>query len=215
MDHNLLVQLDEYVTELFAQEDDALQEAQKNAAANGIPKINIKAFEGRMLQFLAEIIGARKIVEIGTLAGYSGIWLARALPADGKLYTLEMSAERAAIAQQNFDNAGLTDKVEIRQGIATESLQKLSAEGPFDFIFIDADKVSYPQYLAWAIDNVRSGGLITAHNALTSDERPRVFPPFAEGDEQVVEYNKTIAEDERLSSFIIGAGAGLSVARKK
>jgi len=215
MENNLQVQLDEYVTSLFAQEDTALQQAQQNARENGIPHISIKAFEGRLLQFLAELISAGKIVEIGTLAGYSGIWLARALPDDGKLYTLEMEPRHAAVAQENFTNAGLADKVDLRQGVATESLKALSAEAPFDFIFIDADKVSYPQYLAWAIDNVRSGGLIVAHNALTSDGRPRVFPPFAEGDQQVVEYNQSIAEDERLSSFIIGAGAGLSVARKK
>lgn len=215
MDSNLLAQLDHYVNDLFAQEDIALKQAQQNAEAKGLPRIHIQPFEGRLLQFLAELISARKIVEIGTLAGYSGIWLARALPADGKLYTLEMEPKHAAVAQENFSNAGLAEKVEIRQGVAHSLLAGLSAEGPFDMIFIDADKVSYPHYLAWAVDNVRSGGLITAHNALTSDGRPRVFPPYAEGDQQVVEYNQAIAQDERLSSFIIGAGAGLAVARKK
>jgi caffeoyl-CoA O-methyltransferase len=215
MDSNLLVRLDQYVTELFAQEDDALKQAQQNALSNGIPRIHIQPFEGRLLQFLAEITNAQKIVEIGTLAGYSGIWLARSLAPEGKLYTLELDPKHAAVAQENFANAGLAEKVEIRQGIALESLEALRSEAPFDFIFIDADKVSYPQYLAWAIDNVRSGGLIVAHNALTSDGRPRVFPPFAEGDQQVVEYNQAIADDERLSSFIIGAGAGMSVAMKK
>lgn len=215
MDSNLLDQLNEYVTHLYAQEDAVLQAAQRNASENGLRAMHIKPFEGRLLQFLAELIGAQKIVEIGTLAGYSGIWLARALPEDGKLYTLDMDAKHIQIAQENFENAGLADKVEIRQGIALESLESLRTEAPFDMVFIDADKVSYPQYLAWAVENVRSGGLITAHNALTSDGRPRVFPPFAEGDQQVVEYNQAIAEDERLSSFIIGMGAGLAVARKK
>jgi len=215
MDSKLLAQLNEYVTDLFAQEDDALRQAQQNALANGIPRIHIQPFEGRLLQFLAELIGARKIVEIGTLAGYSSIWLARALPADGQLYTLEMEPRHAAVAQENFARAGVADKVEIRQGVALESLAGLRTEAPFDMVFIDADKTSYPQYLAWAVEHMRSGGLIAAHNALTSDARPRVFPPFAEGDQQVVEYNQAIADDARLSSFIIGMGAGLAVARKK
>lgn len=205
-------QLEAYVNQIFAQEDDVLQRVMREAAANDIPPIGIHPFEGRLLQFLAQMIGAKKILEIGTLAGYSGIWLARALPDGGKLITIEFDDKHANIAQQNFDHANLTDKVKIKRGAALDILPTL--EAPFDLIFIDADKPNYLQYLEWGIKLVRQGGIVIAHNALTSDDRPRVLGSDEAGDKEVVAYNQAIANDERVNSMIISAGEGFAVAMK-
>src|SRR5579864_4337202 len=118
----LLTPLDEYITGLFGQEDDALRWIQSEADRLGLPQISVKSFEGRLLQILVHASGAHKIVEIGTLAGYSGTWLARALPADGKLYTLEKSSKHADVARASFERSGVADKVEIIQGDAMDSL---------------------------------------------------------------------------------------------
>jgi caffeoyl-CoA O-methyltransferase len=166
VDEALREKMNNYITDLFASEDDALQHILAETKRNNMPDIGLQPFEGRLLQFLAEMIGAKKIVEIGTLAGYSGTWMARALPPDGKLITVEVSSKHASVARANFDNAGLGTKVEIRQGDAHDILSKLSSQAPFDMVFIDADKESYPFYLDWAIANLRIGGLVAAHNAL-------------------------------------------------
>ncbi len=165
-----------------------------------------------MLQFLLTAIKARRVVEIGTLGGYSGIWLARALPEDGRLISLEVDPERAMIARAAFEQAGVGDRAEVRVGHALDNLPTLSAEGPFDAVFIDADKRNYPAYLTWALDNVRLGGLIMAHNAfwygaVVQAER------LPESDVQgLLAFNRQIAEDPRLMGVIIPIGDGLSVA---
>ncbi|MBZ0278870.1 MAG: O-methyltransferase [Anaerolineae bacterium] len=212
MNEQTQAQLNAYITALFAPEDDALRWIQAEADKHGLPTINLEAFEGRLLQMLVYLLRAKRIVEIGTLAGYSGVWMARALPDDGKLYTLEKSSKHAQIARSGFQYAGLSDKVEVWEGTALDSLQKLVAKGPFDLVFIDADKANYPAYLEWAAVNLRPGGMVTAHNALWSG---RVLHPKTEDDRMVDAFNRALAADPRLESFIIGVGDGLAVGVKK
>jgi caffeoyl-CoA O-methyltransferase len=200
-----------YVNTLFAPEDEVLLSIQEAGRKNEMPNISLDAHEAQALQFLMKAIGARKVVEFGTLAGYSGTWIARALPADGKLYTLEASPKHAAVARSSFERAGLSDKVEIIEGPAVESMHKLNAQGPFDFVFIDADKESYPQYLAWAIDNLRSGGIVAAHNAL---RHGGVVSLQNEGDRQMDQFNRALAADERLFSSLFAFGDGMALGIK-
>ena len=212
MDSNLLERLDDYVNELFAPEDDALRWIQAEAERQSLPSISIQPFEGRLLQILLRSVGARKVVEIGALAGYSGVWMARALPSGGKLITLEKSSKHAAVARANFERAGVSDRVELREGDGMTLLGKLSAEGPFDFVFIDADKPSYPQYLTWTVDNLRAGGMVAAHNALRDG---RVIAPESDDDRMMDAFNRALAAETRLDSFIIGVGDGMAVGIKK
>lgn len=158
-------QTSEWITGLFAQEDEALRRARKTSQAAGLPKISVRPEEGKFLQVLVSAIGARRVVEIGTLGGYSGIWIARGLPQDGKLISLEIQPTHAAVARDNFRYAGLDGRVEVRVGDAHKLLNDLTSEGPFDFVFIDADKVGYPAYFDWAEKNLRIGGVVAAHNA--------------------------------------------------
>lgn len=212
MDADIRSQLDGYVTDLYAQEDDTLRWIQQEANRHELPTISLKPFEGRLMQFLVGLVGAKKIVEIGTLAGYSGVWMARALPADGKLYTLEKSSKHAQVARASFQRAGVVNKVEILEGDARESLRKLSAKGPFDLVFIDADKASYPDYLAWAVDNLRPGGLVTAHNAFRGGS---ILQPQSEEDRAMLAFNQSIADNPKLDAMILAVGDGMAVGIKK
>jgi predicted O-methyltransferase YrrM len=136
--------------------------------AAGLPPIAVSATQGKLLQILARMVQARRILEIGTLGGYSSLWLAGALPADGHLITLELNARHAAVARGNFMHAGLAERIEIREGPALNSLEKLHAEGaePFDFFFIDADKVNSPKYLTWALKLSHRGSVIVLDNVI-------------------------------------------------
>lgn len=209
---NLHEQFNQYITGFFAEEDAVLKHIQAEAQRHELPRISIQAHEGRLLQFLAQMIGAKRILEIGTLAGYSAVWLARALPDDGKLITLEVSSKHAAIARAHFDYAGLSHKVDVRQGQAMDLLRKLEHEAPFDMVFIDADKVSYGEYLNWAANHIRIGGLISAHNAFRNGQ---IFDPQSLDDKAMVEFNRQLAKDERLNSFILAIGDGLAVALRQ
>jgi len=172
--------VDRYFSDQLVPHDPTLEAALKASADAGLPPINVSPTQGRLLHLLARLQGARKILEIGTLGGYSTIWLARALPEDGHLVTLEALAKHARIAEANIANAGLADIVEIRVGAALDTLPKLADEGkgPFDLTFIDADKERIPEYFRWAlemshpgsvviVDNVVRGGAVT--DAATSD----------------------------------------------
>ena len=212
LNDTLRTQLDVYVTETFVNEDDVLQSIQAEAARNEMPAISVRGFEGRLLQMLVHISGAKLIVEIGTLAGYSAVWLARALPANGKLYTLEKSAKHAAVARDNFERAGLKSRVELLEGDAQTSLAKLSARNPFDMIFIDADRPNYHNYLHWAAENLRPGGIVAAHNAFRSG---RVLAPENDDDQFVKDFNVALAKDTRFEAFVIAVGDGLAVGVRK
>ena len=172
--------VDDYIAGKLLGADDALAATLANNAAKGLPPIDVSAAQGKMLFLLAQMAGATRILEVGTLGGYSTIWLARALPDDGSLVTLELEPHHAAVARENFDRAGISDKVDIRVGPAADSLAALAVGDPFDFVFIDADKQSNALYVDEAIrlgrsgmtiivDNVvREGGVIDAHSG---DER--------------------------------------------
>jgi predicted O-methyltransferase YrrM len=160
--------VDEYVSGLLAPHDDALDGALKASDEAGLPAIQVSPPQGKLLQLLAQTLGARTILEFGTLGGYSTIWLGRALPADGHLITLEADLEYAEVARENIARAGLGDIVELRVGPALETLQQIDTEGagPFDLTFIDADKVNTPNYFAWALEHSRPGSLIISDNVV-------------------------------------------------
>lgn len=204
--------LDQYIADLFAREDEALQWIQAEADRQGVPPISILPDEGKLIYFLARAVGARRAVEIGVLAGYSGVWIARALPAGGKLYALELSEKHARIAQRSFERAGVAERVEILEGPALNSLDRLTPRGPFDFVFIDADKPGYVDYLNWAVDNLRPGGMVAAHNALSGR---RILTPENEQDFAMAAFNRALADDQRLDSTIIAVGDGLAAGIKK
>lgn len=211
MEHIDVAAREGYIRELFAQEDDLLREIREEAAERGLPDIHIRPEEGRMLQFLLKTVSARRVLEVGALAGYSGVWIARALPEDGRLFSLEKDAERARIVRESFRRAGLSEKAEVRVGQAPGGLEALSTEGPFCAVFLDADKSGYPDYLDWALDNVRVGGLVLAHNAF---QRGRVLDPEQDSDAVlgVRAFNERLAEEPQLFGTIIPIGDGIAAA---
>ena len=198
--------IDTALNTLFAPEDDALRAALDAGRAAGMPTIQISPLQGRLLQVLAAACGARKILEIGALAGYSGIWLARALPADGKLISLEVSEKHAEVARASLARAGVGDRAEVRVGPASETLPALSSEAPFDLVFIDADKPGYPTYLDWALKLTRPGSVIVADNCIRGGAPLRAAANGAESDPGVKalgEYDRRVANDPRLRSVAL------------
>jgi predicted O-methyltransferase YrrM len=160
--------VDRYITDTLVPADPALDAALKASAAAGLPNIQVAPNQGKLLHLLARMLNARNILEIGTLAGYSTIWLARALPADGHLVTLEYEEKHAQVARSNFARAGLSDRIELIVGKAIESLPRLHSQkrAPFDLIFIDADKPSTPDYFSWALKLSHPGSLIVVDNVV-------------------------------------------------
>jgi len=160
--------VDRYITDTLVGSDPVLDAALQASADAGLPPIAVTANQGKLLHLLALVSRARSILEIGTLGGYSTIWLARALPSEGCLITLEADPKHAKVAQANLERAGLAEVVEIRLGAALDTLPKLAAEskGPFDLVFIDADKPSIPEYLSWALELSRPGSLIVIDNVV-------------------------------------------------
>lgn len=192
------------ITRMFAQEDDGLRQALITAKEAGLPQIQISPIQGKLLQLLAIACHARNILEIGSLAGYSGIWLARALPPGGRLITLEINPKHAEIVRQSFVRAGVGDRAEVRVGNALEFLPRLGNDAPFDLVFIDADKPSYPQYLDWALRLTRPGSIIVADNCIRSGEALREPEQVRdEGTAALAEYNKRIANNPRLLSLAL------------
>jgi predicted O-methyltransferase YrrM len=172
VNRNLWKAVDAYVTETIVAPDPALEAALAANTAAGLPSIDVSAPQGKLIHLLARMMGARKALEIGTLGGYSTIWLASALPDRGRLISLEWSARHAEVARRNIARAGLGDKVEVRTGPALETLPKIEAEGlgPFDFVFIDADKENNLAYLEWALRLSRSGTAIVVDNVVRDGE---------------------------------------------
>lgn len=167
MSREVWTAVDNYFNGLFLPHDPILDHALKASDAAGLPAINVTPAQGKLLMLVAQMQGAKHILEIGTLGGYSTIWLARALPEDGKLITLEYVEKHADVARQNIANAGLASKVEIRVGLALDHLSAIAAEGHiFDLIFIDADKPSNPEYIAWALKLSRKGSVIILDNVV-------------------------------------------------
>jgi predicted O-methyltransferase YrrM len=164
------VTVDAYFTDRLVPPDTVLDAALSDSDAAGLPPHNVAPNQGKLLMLLAQIAGARNVLEVGTLGGYSTIWLARALPPGGRLVTLEADARHAEVARRNLERAGLTGVVHLRVGRALDTLPELQAEGagPFDFIFLDADKPSNPAYLEWALRLSRRGTVIVADNVVRS-----------------------------------------------
>ena len=160
--------VDAYLADHLIAKDEVLEAALAESEAAELPQIQVTPLQGKMLQIFARMVGARRILEVGTLGGYSTIWLARALPENGRLVTLEAASKHAEVARRNLNRAGLTKKVELREGLALETLPKLVAEGagPFDMIFLDADKEHNAEYLEWALRLSRVGTVIVTDNVV-------------------------------------------------
>jgi caffeoyl-CoA O-methyltransferase len=153
-----------YLESVFGPEDSVLAEIRERSRSSGLPDIHVARFDGRHLEVIARATGARKIVEIGTLGGYSGVCLARALPSGGRLDTFEYDPLHAEVAKESFRRAKLSDRVRIHLGRAMEKLPEIESDAPFDLVFVDADKLSYPDYLTWATVNLKRGGVLLADN---------------------------------------------------
>ena len=168
MTREIWTSVEAYFEGLLILEDDALKAAQDTSAAAGLPPIQVSAAMGKFMHLLARMLGARNILEIGTLGGYSTIWLARALPEGGRIITLEVNPKHAEVAQGNFARAGVANKVDLRLGQALDTLPKIAAEGcgPFDLIFIDANKSNMPEYFDWSLKLARRGSVIIADNVV-------------------------------------------------
>jgi predicted O-methyltransferase YrrM len=170
MDKEQWKAVDRYLAEMLLESDPVLESALEESAAAGLPSINVSAVQGKLLHLLARSCGAKSILEIGTLGGYSAIWLARALPSDGRLVTLEYEQKHAQVAQNNLARAGLSGVVELMLGRAIDLLPKLlgDSRAPFDFIFIDADKQSTAEYFEWSLKLSHSGSIIVVDNVVRS-----------------------------------------------
>lgn len=197
------IDVDRYITDLLMP-DPVLEAALEAGAAAGLPSISVSPPLGKLLYLLARARGARRILEVGTLAGYSAILLGRALPPDGRLVTLEMESKHAAVARSNFERAGLDRVIEIRVGPARETLQRMKADGeePFDLIFIDADKVGYPEYFALALDLSHRGTWIVADNVVRDGAVAN--PASEDANVQAVRrYNELMAAEPRVTATVI------------
>jgi predicted O-methyltransferase YrrM len=205
----VLVSVETYVRELFAPEDDALRRIRARHGTDGLPDILISPEEAKILQVLLRAIGARRVLEVGTLGGYSGVWLARSLPADGTLTTIEHDPSRADAARDGFAAAGVADRIRVLEGDALDLLRTLDPE--FDAIFLDADKAPLPTYYHEAIRLLRVGGLLLCDNAFLDGR----VADTDNGDPDAVgmrAYNRLVAEDPRLVTALVPVRDGLTVA---
>jgi caffeoyl-CoA O-methyltransferase len=200
----------EYISGLFGAEDELLASLREEADRTGLPPIAISADEGRLLQVLLTAIGARRVLEVGTLGGYSAICMARALPPGGKLLTIEIDEGHAAFARRYIERAALSDRVEIRVGRALDVLPSLDGER-FDAVFLDADKEPLPTYFEWGLRLVRPGGLLIGDNALWGG---RVYENENADDRTrgVREFNRRMATDPRVLGIIVPTHDGVAVA---
>jgi predicted O-methyltransferase YrrM len=200
MSQELWTAVDRYITDSLVPSDAALEEALRQSEDAGLPAIAVSPSQGKLLMILAQMQGALRILEIGTLGGYSTIWLARGLAPGGKLITLEADPKHADVARSNIARTGLQEMVEVRLGKALDTLPTL--DGPFDLVFLDADKVSYPEYLQWAVRLSHPGSVIIADNVV---RKGAVIQ--ADSSDQNVQgvrrFNEILAADTRLSATTI------------
>jgi len=196
--------VDRYFGDLLTPADPALDAALKANHQAGLPPIDVTSLQGKFLDFLVRVSGARRVLEIGTLGGYSTIWLTRALPESGRVVTLELDPHPARVARGNLQNAGVLDRVDLRVGPALETLSTLVTENaqPFDLIFIDADKQSYPEYLHWSLRLSRPGTVIVADNVVR--EGKVVDPDSEDANVQGVQrFTELLAAQPRLSATVL------------
>lgn len=204
IDQELWTAVDHYVAEAIVPSDPALDAALAATDAAGLPSIQVSAPQGKFLALLASIRGARKILELGTLAGYSTIWLARALPAGGRLITLEAEPKHAEVARSNIARAGLGEVVQVRLGRALDTLPVLAQEGagPFDLVFIDADKANIPAYFEWALKLTRPGSVIVVDNVVRKGNV--IDPNTTDANVQGVRrFNELLAKTTRVSATTV------------
>ena len=204
MNNTIFTSVDNYIAALFNAEDKVLNHTEAAIESAGIPSISVSPNQGKFLHLLARLCNAKKILEIGTLGGYSTIWMARALPKNGQLVTLELEQQHADVAQQNITAAGLDAVVDIRVGKAIDLLPKLVAagEGPFDMIFIDADKPPYTEYFEWALKLSRPGTLIVADNVIRDGKvlDPHCADPMVSGAQR---FNRALAAHPGVTATIL------------
>lgn len=201
--------VDRYFEDALLPQDEALDSALNANRDAGLPSIDVTPLQGKFLELLVRIAGARRILEIGTLGGYSTIWLARGLPKGGRLITLEREPKHAKVARANLKRAGLLDHVDLREGRAVDSLAQLEREsaGPFDFIFIDADKASNPEYLNWSLKLSRPGTVIVLDNVVRDGKvtDAKSIDPDIQG---IRRFTELVAADSRLSATVMQTVAG-------
>jgi predicted O-methyltransferase YrrM len=193
--------VDRYINDTLVGSDPVLEAAVQSCVEAGLPEIAVTPNQGKLLHLLALATGARRVLEIGTLGGYSAIWLGRALPPDGRLVTLEADPKHAEIARANLDRAGLTETVEIRLGAALDTLPQLAAEGEgeFDLVFIDADKANIPDYVTWALRLSHPGSLLVIDNVVRDGKVADEFSDDADV-QGVRRANDLLAADPRVSA---------------
>jgi predicted O-methyltransferase YrrM len=200
--HQLWSDVDRYYADLLIPRDEVLEAALRDSEAAGLPSIAVSPHQGKMLMVLAKSLGARKILEIGTLGGYSAIWLARGLASGGRLITLEAMERHATVARANIARAGLGEVVDVRLGRAVDSLPKLAPEAPFDLIFIDADKPGYTEYLHWGVELSRPGTLIVADNVVR--DGAVIDPSSTDAAVQGIRrFNEALAAEMRVAATVI------------
>jgi predicted O-methyltransferase YrrM len=200
-------QLYDYIVETFAPEDDLLKSLPADAEKQGVPLIHISPEQGKFLQVLMRACNAKRVLEVGALFGYSAIWMARALPADGKLTTLELSPLHARVVRDNAQRAGLSDKIEVIEGDARDTLKTL--RGPFDFAFVDAEKMEYIVYYEQVMTLLRPGAIIVADNASAHGD---AWNPKAKSNVPAIRaMNQRMASDPRLTSLLVPISDGMCV----
>lgn len=199
MNQDAFTKVDAYLTEVLLDRDEILDQALSDSRAAGLPAINVSPPQGKLLQLLAEMVGASRILEIGTLGGYSTIWLARALPPDGQLITLEYEPAYAEVARRNIERAGYSDRVDVRVGGALDLLP--AVKGPFDFVFIDADKPSNPEYFSWALKLARPNAVIVVDNVIRAGAIAE--PKGDAGARGTRRMNEMIAAEPRVTATAI------------
>lgn len=213
MDEETRDRCEAYATELYARESETQRWIREQLEARDLPLIQISALEGRILALLARSVDAGRVLEIGTLGGYSALWLLSLLPGHARLVTLERDPEHAELAREAFRRAGEEDRVELREGDARELLGALPGDPPFDVVFIDADKESYPTYLEEAAALMRPGGLLLADNSFLGGRAAdpgEADDPAARG---IREFNRVLSEGPRFEAVIVPVRDGLTVAR--
>ncbi len=207
----------QYAVDCFCPEDAVLAEVRERSVQSGLPEIQVGSMDALHLEVLTRAIGAKKAVEVGTLGGYSGIAIARGLLPGGKLYTFDIEARHGQVAQESYRKAGVADRVEVLIGPAVEMLAQINPHGPFDLVFIDADKENYPRYLRWATENLRVGGVVLGDNTfgwgMITDEK------FEDAeDERAIKglqaFNRELAQGGRFRATILPTGEGLTMAVK-
>jgi caffeoyl-CoA O-methyltransferase len=206
--------LAEYLVDTYQPEDDLLRAVRARTAAAGLPDIQVAALDGRHLEIMARAVGARRVVEIGTLGGYSGICLLRGMNDDGVLDTVELDPHHADVARDNFQRAGFAvgQRVNVHVGAAKDVLPTLRARGPVDLVFIDADKESYPLYLDWAAQNLRKGGAVLGDNSfLFGHLTEPATGQHAASIRAMRAFHETLAKSGLFRSTVIPTGEGLAL----